>query len=384
MMLADTQFTPRAMAVRISTLLILSVLAVGMSIPASGHVDSLVNQQAPSEADIVVLRPTAAVPHGKITLGQIASVQGGQSEAISSIVIAEDLSQVPGSKVTLDAISELVHAAAAARRGSLNAGRIAFHGSVCILSKGVAIEPVAVPAEPMASAEQSSAVADSETIRGLIAERLPGLLGLDPMQTRLTFDELDRRVLSASAKGAKVDLKVLALADRLPLQVAVYSEQSPGEYTLGNSCTVRVSVEVQRAVVTTIAPMKRGDSIDSSHVTTKTEWLALTKKPLEVGEAVGSVVKQTKVPAGAVLLAGDVEPAVLVQKGQILTVHCISGPFIIKTQARALEAGRSGQIIKFAPLDVRDKKDKRAFQAKVETSGRAIMTVDGDRADAGR
>jgi hypothetical protein len=42
-----------------------------------------------------------------------------------------------------------------------------------------------------------------------------------------------------------------------------------------------------------------------------------------------------------------------------------------------------GQTIKFAPLDVRDRKDTRSFLARVETAGRAIMTVGGYASEPG-
>jgi flagella basal body P-ring formation protein FlgA len=371
------------MRVKFLNVLILIGLALWLPEVAQGSDPHAVASSQPA-GDAVVLRSAASVSPGKITLGQIATLQGGQSEALSGVVIADDLSQIPNSRVTIDAVMEIVHAASAARRGSINAGRIAFHGSVCLLTRGAAIETEVNPTAPEPAGPTMPPIPEGEMVRGVVAERLPVMLGLDPSRTRLTFDDADRRLLSGLATGQKIDLKVLALADRVPVLVSIYSEHKPGEYTLGNSTTIRVGVEVERTVVTTVAPMKRGDVIESSHITTQTEWLTLTKKPLEAGEAVGSVVKVGKVGSGMALMSGDVEPAVVIRKGQVVTVHCISGPFIIKTQARALESGRIGQIIKFAPMDVRDRKDTRNFLAKVETSARAIMSVGSEAADSGR
>jgi flagella basal body P-ring formation protein FlgA len=369
--------------VKLLNVLILIGLTLWLPAAARGSDASVIASSQPT-GDAVILRSAASVPSGKITLGQIATLQGGQSEALNGIVIADDLSQVPNLRVTIDAVMEIVHAAAAARRGSINAGRIAFHGSVCLLSRSAAIETEVHPTTPDLAGPTMPPIPEGETVRGVVAERLPVMLGLDPSRTRLTFDDADRRFLSGLATGQKIDLKVLALADRVPVMVSIYSEHKPGEYTLGNSTTIRVGVEVERTVVITVAPMKRGDVIESSHITTQTEWMALTKKPLEAAEAVGSVVKAGKVGSGVALLGNDVEPAVVIRKGQVVTVHCISGPFIIKTQARAMESGRVGQIIKFAPMDVRDRKDTRNFLAKVETSARAIMSVGSEAADSGR
>lgn len=332
-------------------------------------------------ADSVRLLPTACVGPGKITLGMVATIQGVQQSALAEVVVADSLALVPGSRLTLDGVMEAVHAAGAARRGILNAGRVAFHGSACVLTLAPAVEPASIE-EQRSELPQPTHVTEGETLQSVVADRLPGLLGVDPSRTRLTFDEADRRALSISAAGAKVDVKVLAMADRVPLQVVVYQPQRNGDFTLGQSATIRVGVEVERTVVAAITPLRRGDVLDSSMVTTRIEWLPLSKKPLEVGDAVGAAVKLSKLAGGAVLLAGDVEPAVVVRKGQVLTIHCVSGQFIIKVQARALEAGKVGQTIKFAPLDARDRKDTRSFLARVETAGRAIMTVGGNASES--
>lgn len=365
---------------------ILSVLAVGGVVNQAGAVHASDGLLSTAAADAVRLRTTAIVNPGQVLLGQIADLEGSQSQALSQLVVAADVAQIPGGKVTLDTVMEIVHAAAAARRGEINAGRIAFHGGVCQVVRGTPeMAPAAKPEAVLPSPpNQVESIPESATVRGAIAERLPGMLGLDASRVRLTFDEADRRLLAGSVQGSRLDLKILAIADRLPVQVLLYQEKSDGGYTLGTSSTIRIGVEVERAVVAAIAPMKRGDVIDSNMVTSRTEWLPLTRKPIESADVAGSVVKGSKLAAGAALLAGDVEPAIVIRKGQITTVHCVSGPFIVKTQARALEAGRVGQTIKFAPMDVRDRKDTRSFSAQVETAGRAIMSVGGQTAEAGR
>lgn len=336
----------------------------------------------PAPADSVHLMSAARVVPGKITLGMVAVLDGPQKDELSKVVLADSISQVPASRFTLDAVMEMVHAASAARRGTLNAGRVAFHGSACSLTLVTEVEPISV-ASADAQLPPTPESAIQLSIQSVIVERLPGLLGINPAQTRLTFDEADRRVLGASADGAKIDIKILAMADRVPVQVTVYRRQADGEYLLGNSMTIRVGVEVERNVIAAIAPMRRGEVLESSNFTVRSEWLPLTKQPLDVADAPGSAVKLAKIAGGATLLVGDVEPAVVVRKGQVVTVHCVSGQFVIKVQARALEAGKVGQVIKFAPLDVRDRKDTRSFLARVETSGRAVMTVSGGAAESG-
>lgn len=365
-------------------LIAIMVLGLAECGPARLALASPTNAEIGSQAtgaDSVRLLPTARVGPGKITLGMVATIQGVQQSALAEVVVADSLALVPGSRLTLDGVMEAVHAAGAARRGILNAGRVAFHGSACVLTLAPAVEPASIE-EQRSELPQPTHVTEGETLQSVVADRLPGLLGVDPSRTRLTFDEADRRALSMSAAGAKVDVKVLAMADRVPLQVVVYQPQRNGDFTLGQSATIRVGVEVERTVVAAITPLRRGDVLDSSMVTTRTEWLPLSKKPLEVGDAVGAAVKLSKLAGGAVLLAGDVEPAVVVRKGQVLTIHCVSGQFIIKVQARALEAGKVGQTIKFAPLDARDRKDTRSFLARVETAGRAIMTVGGNASES--
>lgn len=371
----------RVMSILVLALGLADAVPIGQASAASALVDTRDEKALPAASDSVRLLPKAQVGAGKITLGMVATVEGVQKDALAEVVVADSLAQIPNGRLTLDAVMEAVHAAGAARRGVVNAGRVAFHGSACILTLAAAVEAVAADTN-RAELPQPAAMTGGITLQSVVAERLPGLLGVDPERTRLTFDDADRRVLMGSVEGAKVDLKVLAMADRVPVQVLVYQPRKDGEFALGHSATIRIGVEVERTVVATIAPMKRGDVVDSSTVTTRTEWLTLAKKPLELGDANGAVMKLPKVAGGTVLLVGDVEPAVVVRKGQVVTIHCVSGQFVIKVQARAMEAGKVGQVIKFAPLDVRDRKDTRSFLARVETAGRAIMTVGGNATDS--
>ena len=84
------------------------------------------------------------------------------------------------------------------------------------------------------------------------------------------------------------------------------------------------------------------------------------------------MVVKNRVESGAVFLQDDVEPAVLVRRGDIVTVACLSGSIVVNIRARALGPGREGDMIDLAPTT----NPKARVRAKVIGPGQAVVNAE--------
>ena len=73
---------------------------------------------------------------------------------------------------------------------------------------------------------------------------------------------------------------------------------------------------------------------------------------------------------GAALRDDSVVKPVLIRRGELATVHAMSGSVLVKTPARAISDGREGEMIEF-----RLEKSKKTFTARVDGKGRAVLVV---------
>lgn len=113
--------------------------------------------------------------------------------------------------------------------------------------------------------------------------------------------------------------------------------------------------------------MNRGDVIGKSDIsmirlrTSQSNRGVVTDKSELIGMAV-----QRYLSAGAVIRQNDVDPPLLVQKGELVIVHFNAPGLSLTTQARALENGARGALIR-----VVNTQTNRILEANVTAPGRA-------------
>ena len=313
----------------------------------------------------ISLRREVTLPPGTVRLADIADLQGPEALALADIAI---VSSVPrsGVRITLEEVSTALSTVR-----NINFGKLTFHGSACMATPP-AMKPASQP-EPTAP----TVAPKGPLVRDLIPRRISELLGVEPQKLRLKFDDADRALLDQPTTGRVVELKPIGAADRMPLQLSIYEDRKELGHTLVATGTIRVGVDVLRDVAVAKSMLKKGEVLTLDNVILDQQWLGIATKPATVDTSIGSIVRSGKLNPGQAIMENDIEQAIAIKRGQLCSIHVISGSFVVKTQARALEAGKVGDIIKFAPASAKDKKDTRAFEARVESAGRAIMTVSG-------
>jgi flagella basal body P-ring formation protein FlgA len=204
------------------------------------------------------------------------------------------------------------------------------------------------------------------TIKGPGALAIARALGVEPDELRLSFDTRDARVLATSALGRTVDAAVSGLSEDVPVRVMVFEGD---RIVLSES--VRVGASVLRDVCVLTSTKRRSETIGADDFTIERRWLDPTQEPIGADEVIG-LSPRTTIRAGEPLLRADAELPLVVKRGDLVSVHCLSGSIVLQVPARALSAARDGEVIEFKHL-----RSDGVFRARMSGRGRAVAVPSG-------
>jgi len=319
-----------------------------------------------ARAGEIALRPSARLtPGAPVTLGDVATLTGDDAAALAPTALDVRRGSDGAAEITVEDVRAALDAA------GVNWGRLTLRGSVCAVR---AAEPT--PATPDAprrarSRDEPAAVdlAGPPTVRTRLARLVARLYGVTPDNLRLRFDERDAEFLSTPESGRRIEIQPAATpnASRFSAVVWLYA----GDELLG-SRSVRVDVRVRRPVVVLTRALDRGDAVTPDAVRSETLWVEPAGSAMvgAVEDAVGAVARK-RLDAGAILRAEALEPPIVVRRGELVTVHCVSGGVVVKAKARAARDGRAGER-----LELRMDGSKKTFVARVVAPGRAVVNLD--------
>jgi flagella basal body P-ring formation protein FlgA len=325
------------------------VAAIGLALGAAG---------VAAARDAVELRTTARVAEGReVRLRDVASLSGAAAEALADTVV------VPaGERAGAVDIAQVRRAIAGLEPPArVNWGRLTLRGSTCLLLPDVGPGPPTPATRPEPDA-------GAATVRRAILDRLAQVLSVEPQDLRVTFDDADGEVLDLSVAGRTVSVRPVGSGERVPLAVTVYE----GERIIA-ARTLRAGVLVRRQVVVAAAARRRGDLIGPGDVASEVRWVSPGVQAAAVERAVGLAVRSRLVP-GQVVTPQDLEPPVVVAKGELVAVHCVAGTVVVRTTGRALGVARDGEVVKLESLA----EPGRTFYARMDGRGRAVVVQGGD------
>jgi flagella basal body P-ring formation protein FlgA len=317
---------------------------------------------AGARADTVTLRSFVRVaPGAALTLGDVAELSGPDAQALASIIVmaAGDMD----TSLDMTRIRELLKA-----HPGLNMGRLELSGSVCrVRQSAPAPVPTQAPAPPRAPEPVG------ETVKDRVAARIAMALNADPGDLRLEFED-QADLLRTPVAGRTVAIQPTGQSDKMSMSIRVYQGD-----TIVAQGVARVGVQVRRDVLVARTNLARGMQTKAEMLEADSQWLAPTVQPATEAQAVGALVKG-RVDAGKVVLARDVEPPVLVHKGDLVSVDCVAGTVVVGATARAKENGVDGQVIELQSLS-----SKKTYMARINGAGRAVLVMDADQSpDAAR
>lgn len=311
-------------------------------------------------ADSITLRPVVRMDaqRAALTLADIARLDGPIAQALGDVPIAT-IEKDAGVWVTIDVghVREALKA-----RPELDWSRLTIHG----LSTQVRRLTPPRPAEPEPELEPTPEESPSvPTLRFAIARRLTDMLAVESDKLRLKFDDRDTTTLAMPTTRRIVDIQPLGSGDRVPLAVRVYEHEQ-----LILNITLRVHAEVQRPVAAATGALKKGHILEAGDFTIEDRWLPATARPLAPELATGKAIRQAVNPGEAIGIE-DVQPPVVVKRGELVSVHCLTEGFVLKLTCRAMSDGRDGELMQFETLEA-GRKDRRVIFARPAGAGTAI------------
>lgn len=310
--------------------------------------------------DSITLRPVVRVEDGKpLTLAAVADIAGAEASKLAAVALG---SYVRGTSIGIDDVR-----AALEKSGLANMGRIRLAGASCEVRSSL---PTAAPQASAAPTPLPSPATD--TVRSHIPARIAEFLGVGVRDIQLTFEPGDAALLDAPLDSLTLSIQPTGSGDRIPLAVRLYDRD---RLVAGGS--VRVGVLVRRATFVARNPIVRGTSVTDDLFTREDRWLPPSVEP--AGDSAIGQVARARIGGGEVIARADLESPIIVKRGELVTVDCISGGFMVRSTARATEPGREGQVISFQSLN-----SKNTFRARMSKPGQAVMVLDGsDSPDSG-
>lgn len=319
---------------------------------------------------VVTLRPVARIEMGApITLGDIASLSG-EAEALAKAVILESPMDTAGADRRLDITLEDVREALGARPG-YSAGRMTLRGETCRVILRVA--PKASEPSSESSKPNVNPASVGATLRDHLEAKLVQAFGVPMDHLQLQFSDADAALLATATEGWVVDVQPMGSSATMPMRVTMYDEA-------GNirDETVRVGVRILREVVRTTRAIRRGATLSPEDYETDSAWLA-PDVPFIEPMAAGTIRLRRSTGAGEMLTAAHAEQAEVIKRGEIVSVHVLSGTIVLRSPARALGAGRIGDTIEFEPLQGGGR-----FAAEVKAPGRAVAIAEAAQLTGGQ
>jgi len=324
-------------------------------------------------AATISLRASARVDaETPITLGEIASLKGEEAEDLAEAPIVSSIADEANGRAWLRI--EVADVRAALDAAGVNWGRVALRGSACTARIGFAPTPQAEKDEGRQRDERMGPVdlGGAPTIRRHVAATLVKHFGVPADDLRLRFSSGDRDLLERRTHGRRVEVQPLGLGSLTPVRIRAYE----GERVVMDE-SLRVEAQVQRDVIVASVDLRRNESLSGDDLERAQLWLDPAERVVaSLDEAVGKRTRR-RVDAGEALTPEALESPIVVRRGEVIHVRCLSGGIVLTAKARALDDARAGERIELR-LDA----SERPFLATIDERGRAVVNLDAGPAPA--
>ncbi len=303
----------------------------------------------------VTLRGTARVLAGHaVTLGDVATIVGDGSLRSIELIKVDDARLRGADWVQVNA-SDVQEAL------GLSPAKLVVRGTVCRLR---VMDPTPTPVFVRNQAGRIVEAFDGPILRDHIRARIRAELGVADEDLRLVFAGRDARLIRTPTKGMTVEIQPLGLSSEMPLAANIYDGEK-----IVLSETLRVSVEVRKRVLVAARLIPRRGEIAGKDYEIESRWVSPTVE-IALEEDMGGAIARSALKPGDMIEKRQVEPPIVVKRGDSVAVRCITGSIVAKITARALGDGRDGDRIKFEPVN-----GGRRFFATVNGAGRAVLST---------
>jgi flagella basal body P-ring formation protein FlgA len=360
----------------------LAALAAGMMAGAAlgDHVTLRRSVRLPADAEAIQLR-------------HIAELEGPDAEALADLVIRE--------LAGLDSAIELSvrDVRTALNDADAHWGRINLTGRTVVvrLPRSTLVrapKPMQEASVTMAGAADgrgkdndatwrtADQLAGRNSLAGAIAGHVAEALNVRPDRLRLSFDTTKTKPApEPHGESPAIDVNAVEPAEvRFELRPADSLLNERVTFTVrrwsarGASAAQRIEVGVRllAPTVTAARDLERGAILTGADVTIDEAWLAPDQahRLLSPGAVAGQRATRS-IAAGEVLEQRHLEPPVVIERGDRVTVRCLVGGVVITLDAEALDDAAEGQ-----PLELRKIGERSTFIATATAPGEATVDIE--------
>lgn len=319
-----------------------------------------------ARADSVRLYDQAGVESARVTLAQVADLEGPAARALAGVVLATLPEGRSEHTVTLAEIEKALDDA------GVNRGLVSLRGfSACRVTR-LAEPPAAFIERGQAVAaniETPIGLGTTLTLRTVVERRLADRTGAGDDELRITFSDRDVKRLDVPILGRSVEVEPITpnTLGRVPVVVRLYEGRAVAE-------TFTVNAQLRRtllAVVTT-GPVARGEVFTRGHLQVRQCVLdddnatPITDPSVVIGQESASSMR-----AGEMLIARAVKSPIMVKRGELVDVRCFVGGLIVRTVGHVTENGSLGDRVA-----VRSESSGDTFYAVVAGRHEVVVSTD--------
>lgn len=310
--------------------------------------------------DVITLQHTVRLAPDTtiVRLRDVATITGTSAAELSELVLTPNIATEPAPDGWTIFNTDRI-------RDAISTRKDVDWGSIVIQGQSASVRRMEAHAAPASAPTAADAAPAPDSIRVLVARKIAQILAVSPDDLRLKFEAADAAVLDRSATGMILDIQAAGSGDRMPLTVRGYRDQT----LVVNSC-VRVAVEVRRRVAVASTALDRDEIVSEGTFTIESRWVGPGLRWLDPDHAAGQAVRARLQP-GEVIKSDDVQSPVAVQRGELVSIHCVSGTFVLRMTCRALEDAREGELTRFETLEP-DRKARRTVMARMSGPGVAV------------
>lgn len=307
-----------------------------------------------AHADSVRLHEQAGSRGPAISLNQIAELEGQYADTLGDLVIGR----------FIDGQDELTVQLATVRRvlteSQANWSDLSLRGrTVCVVSRLHGEDDAAATvANDRALATNNKLAVDQSnaelTVSDLLMHKVLELnqTTLDQLQVTFRGGADEAGWLNRSAAVGRYEVEPLSRSGlgRVPMRVRRFDAAGTVE-------EVTLTAEVARRAVAVVAlrQVRRGEVFNAENIGLQEVLLTadtgetLDSTDLLLGQSAASALRE-----GSVVLTDHVAPDVMVQRGDLVTVVCVSGALVVRSIGRASDNGVKGDIIAVRHPDTRE------------------------------
>jgi flagella basal body P-ring formation protein FlgA len=236
-------------------------------------------------------------------------------------------------------------------------------------------ETAEAPAPGAASNIQRSVKAgQAATLRQRVQRLIEQMAEAKAKNLRVKFSKRDAEKLDRTVIGKRYELEPQTASPlgRLPIRVRRYANKRIKE-----QFTISANVEHRAKALVAKDTIHRDRRLRKNQFTVQHVWLSDDPKPLSDSNLIKNQRADATLGKGQPLYPEDVKSPTLVERGQLITVRCLSDGLVVRTVARAMDEGSRNDMIK-----VRNESSRETFTCKVTGPRRAVVDLNGRSSDA--